>query len=253
MRTNTTLVVNPKGGSGKTTIAINLASCFAADNIPTTLMDYDPQGSSLAWVHSRPRRAATIYGANGAPPKFGRLRSLDMYVPPETLEIIDTPREISALGIILAGQPLKPPKGWAVNACHTAITKQVSVLDAFGAERRLRGEAEPMATLEAFRRRFLNDKHPGEGKAAAVRAAVMKLPAGDAVDLLAGGALYLEQGKVGVWRVRLERGAGFYFDACYAVTDFQSIRTILIDGASPSTVVGHHSILAGYPANTPLW
>ena len=48
MTINTTLVVNPKGGSGKTTIAINLASCFAADNIATTLMDYDPQGSSLA-------------------------------------------------------------------------------------------------------------------------------------------------------------------------------------------------------------
>ena len=98
MRINTTLVVNPKGGSGKTTIAINLASCFAADNIPTTLMDYDPQGSSLAWVHSRPRRAATIYGANGAPQKFGRLRSLDMYVPPETRQlIVDAPAGTAGL------------------------------------------------------------------------------------------------------------------------------------------------------------
>jgi chromosome partitioning protein len=92
MRINTTLVVNPKGGSGKTTIAINLASAFAADNIPTTLMDYDPQGSSLAWLHSRPRQAPTIYSANGAPQKFGRLRSLDMYVPPETQQlIVDAP------------------------------------------------------------------------------------------------------------------------------------------------------------------
>jgi len=53
MRINTTLVVNPKGGSGKTTIAINLASAFAADNVATTLMDYDPQGSSLNWLRSR--------------------------------------------------------------------------------------------------------------------------------------------------------------------------------------------------------
>lgn len=98
MRTNTTLVVNPKGGSGKTTIAINLASCFAADNIPTTLMDYDPQGSSLAWLHSRPRQAPTIYSANGAPQKFGRLRSLDMYVPPETRQlIVDAPAGTAGL------------------------------------------------------------------------------------------------------------------------------------------------------------
>ena len=54
MRINTTLVINPKGGSGKTTVAINLASYFAADNIPVTLMDYDPQGSSLNWLRSRP-------------------------------------------------------------------------------------------------------------------------------------------------------------------------------------------------------
>ena len=61
MRINTTLVINPKGGSGKTTVAINLASYFAADNIPVTLMDYDPQGSSLNWLRSRAptRRAST--------------------------------------------------------------------------------------------------------------------------------------------------------------------------------------------------
>jgi chromosome partitioning protein len=98
MRINTTLVVNPKGGSGKTTIAINLASSFAADNIPTTLMDYDPQGSSLAWVRSRPPQAPLISGANAAPQKYGRLRSLEMYVPPETQQlVIDAPAGTSGL------------------------------------------------------------------------------------------------------------------------------------------------------------
>lgn len=92
MRVNTTLVVNPKGGSGKTTIAINLAASFAADNVPTTLMDYDPQASSLGWLRSRSPQAARIHAANGAPEKFGRLRSFEMYVPPETRElIIDAP------------------------------------------------------------------------------------------------------------------------------------------------------------------
>jgi chromosome partitioning protein len=95
---NTTLVVNPKGGSGKTTIAINLASRFAADGIPTTLMDYDPQGSSLHWLHLRDRELPRIHGASGAPEKFGRLRSFEMYVPPQTRElIIDAPAGASGL------------------------------------------------------------------------------------------------------------------------------------------------------------
>jgi len=88
----TTLVVNPKGGAGKTTIAINLASYFAAEQIPVTLMDYDPQGSSLHWLRLRPPEATKIHAANAAPEKYGRLRSFDMYVPPETRHvIIDAP------------------------------------------------------------------------------------------------------------------------------------------------------------------
>jgi chromosome partitioning protein len=95
---NTTLVVNPKGGAGKTTIATNLASRFAADNNPTTLMDYDPQASSLNCLRSRAPHAPRIHSANGAPEKFGRLRSFEMYVPPETRQlIIDAPAGSSGL------------------------------------------------------------------------------------------------------------------------------------------------------------
>ncbi len=88
MRTNTTLVINPKGGSGKTTITTNLASYFAARGTPTAIMDYDPQGSSLNWLRSRPENAARIHGANAAPAKGLRLRSIDMRVPEETRQLL---------------------------------------------------------------------------------------------------------------------------------------------------------------------
>jgi chromosome partitioning protein len=89
---NTTLVMNPKGGSGKTTITLNLASYFASLNVPTTVMDYDPQGSSLNWLRLRPPHANRIHGANAAKPKGTRLRSMAMYVPPDTHQlIIDAP------------------------------------------------------------------------------------------------------------------------------------------------------------------
>jgi chromosome partitioning protein len=96
----TTLVINPKGGAGKTTVAINLASYFATSGIPTTVMDYDPQGSSLNWLRSRPIDAPKIHGANAAPGKFGQLRSFEMYVPPETRHLIIDP-PAGASGVLL--------------------------------------------------------------------------------------------------------------------------------------------------------
>src|SRR5438067_4311857 len=98
MRTHTTLVINPKGGSGKTTVATNLASYFAANQVATALMDYDPQGSSLNWLRQRPLDLARIHGANAAPAKPGRLGSLDMRVPEETRQlVIDAPAGASGL------------------------------------------------------------------------------------------------------------------------------------------------------------
>ncbi len=43
------LLLNAKGGSGKTTIATNLASLYASAGFKTAILDYDPQGSSHYW------------------------------------------------------------------------------------------------------------------------------------------------------------------------------------------------------------
>ena len=61
------VVLNPKGGSGKTTIAINLASYFASRASTPVLMDFDPQGSSLRWVQQAPAHP-------GADPRHRGLR-----------------------------------------------------------------------------------------------------------------------------------------------------------------------------------
>jgi chromosome partitioning protein len=97
MRTNTTLVINSKGGSGKTTVATNLASYFAANGMATTVMDYDPQGSSMNWVRLRPAHLRKIHGANAAPQKTG-LRTIGMHVPAGTQQlIIDAPAGVCGL------------------------------------------------------------------------------------------------------------------------------------------------------------
>jgi chromosome partitioning protein len=99
VKTNTTLVINSKGGAGKTTVATNLASYFAANHIPAGIMDYDAQGSSLNWLRQRAPHAAKIHGANAAPQKTG-LRSIGMHVPPDVRQlIIDAPA--GACGLLL--------------------------------------------------------------------------------------------------------------------------------------------------------
>jgi chromosome partitioning protein len=93
----TTVVINTKGGVGKTTVTTNLASYFAANKVPTTIMDYDPQGSSLNWLQQRATSAAKIHGANASQPTTG-LRSLKMHFPATTEHlIVDAPAGSSRL------------------------------------------------------------------------------------------------------------------------------------------------------------
>jgi chromosome partitioning protein len=59
------VLLNPKGGSGKTTIAINLASYYAVAGLKPTLMDLDAQGSSTRWLSKRAKGQPTIHGIAG--------------------------------------------------------------------------------------------------------------------------------------------------------------------------------------------
>lgn len=59
------LIVNPKGGCGKTTIATNLATYYAVWDVSTALVDLDPQQSSIDWLRVRPESENKIQGFNG--------------------------------------------------------------------------------------------------------------------------------------------------------------------------------------------
>src|SRR5688572_4320293 len=89
------LVLNPKGGSGKTTIASNLAACYAANGERPALMDLDPQGSSMRWLRKRPDDAPPIHGIAAFERSVTVTRSWQMRVPAECATvIIDTPAAI---------------------------------------------------------------------------------------------------------------------------------------------------------------
>ena len=59
------LVLNSKGGSGKTTIATNLASFYASIGKSVVLVDLDSQQSSINWLKMRSSAKPPIIGIRG--------------------------------------------------------------------------------------------------------------------------------------------------------------------------------------------
>jgi chromosome partitioning protein len=55
------LVINGKGGCGKTTVATNLAVAYAKSGHGVALMDSDPQGSSSYWAAQRPTELPVVH------------------------------------------------------------------------------------------------------------------------------------------------------------------------------------------------
>ncbi|MCH8334755.1 MAG: ParA family protein [Proteobacteria bacterium] len=56
------MVMNAKGGCGKSTLATNIASYFADAGYGVALADYDPQRSSTDWLERRPSNRPEIAG-----------------------------------------------------------------------------------------------------------------------------------------------------------------------------------------------
>jgi chromosome partitioning protein len=89
------MVLNAKGGSGKSTMATNLASYYANQGNKVALVDFDPQHSSLDWLKERPVGRPGITGMDGSTGSIRTPRNLD-YI------IYDTPaavrgKELTAL------------------------------------------------------------------------------------------------------------------------------------------------------------
>lgn len=86
------VILNPKGGCGKTTLATNLASYFALRGPLPALLDCDPQGASMRWLEKRPKNRPPIHGIAGFKNTMNATRSWQWRVPQETRHlIVDTP------------------------------------------------------------------------------------------------------------------------------------------------------------------
>lgn len=74
------LVLNAKGGSGKTTVATNLAGYYAAQGAKVALADLDPQGSSIDWLKQRAASLPAIAGVDAANGPLRVARSTEIVI-----------------------------------------------------------------------------------------------------------------------------------------------------------------------------
>jgi chromosome partitioning protein len=91
------VVLNPKGGSGKTTIAVSLAAYFAAIGHKAALMDFDPQASGMRWAHNRPNARPFIHSVSAFDYNPRVTRSFQLRIPPDVRYlVVDTPAAMPA-------------------------------------------------------------------------------------------------------------------------------------------------------------
>lgn len=86
------MLLNPKGGSGKTTIATNLAAHYAGRRFTTTLFDHDAQGCSTRWLQVRDESRPPIHGVAAYQTPVAMTRSWQLRVPLDAQRVVvDTP------------------------------------------------------------------------------------------------------------------------------------------------------------------
>ncbi len=97
-------IVNAKGGSGKSTVAMNLATFFAAAHHRTVIMDYDPQGSCFHWHIRRSASCSEIVVRDAVNLQSRQTRTFQLSLPSGTEHLImDTPAGLTGarLGLFL--------------------------------------------------------------------------------------------------------------------------------------------------------
>ncbi len=94
---NKIVILNPKGGCGKTTLSTNLAAYYAARGPAPAIMDCDPQGSTMAWIERRAVSLPTIHGIAAYKRTMQATRSWQLRVPNETTNlIVDSPASLTS-------------------------------------------------------------------------------------------------------------------------------------------------------------
>jgi hypothetical protein len=150
-------------------------------------------------------------------------------VPSGTLVFAKRPRDILALFITLKDIPNIVPTNWYFNACKKVVNKNVPPIDDFGnyVGGRVTGESHVIKTIRLLREQLVSARY----SAGPIVSALAPLTDAEALDSILGEPFYVDQIKpiLEARSVKLERGAGLYFDQCVVIRSKEELNVILTD------------------------
>lgn len=169
-------------------------------------------------------------------------------VAPSSIRIVTTPREIRGLSIEVKGGLAPRPTNWGLNACGWEVNRVRPISDG-EIEWRISPKSSQtvIGTIAKLRTALLDDLYPPDSSK---RDALSRLSPKDFIELTMGSIP-----KFPVQRIIVQRGAGFYYDSCYAFEgEFSgSNANTLLTSTDGAIKTSSHGQLGWYPERIALW
>jgi len=169
-------------------------------------------------------------------------------VNPSSIKIVKTPKEILGLGIKLIGTLPQTPQSWANIACTREVELRKPQTESTPTWRINKdSNSQTIYSLNQFHIYLINDIFPNDDQ---VREIMNELTSSDFIDIMTG----IYSPKFPIKRIAIQRGAGMYYDYCYAIQTSYSTYTILVEiSSNRKPLINSHGKLGVFADNATLW